>query len=84
MSENKISKYFLDKIQEAKEKQLEQLDLSYEKTSYDGHRPLTEIPEELFELKQIKFLKLNNHQIKTLPESIDNLSNLRRLDLINN
>ncbi len=40
MSKNNIPRRVLYKIQEAKKKQFEKLDLSY----YRGHQPLTEIP----------------------------------------
>ncbi|NEO48162.1 MAG: leucine-rich repeat protein, partial [Moorea sp. SIO4A3] len=47
-------------------------------------QPLTKIPEEVFELKHIKVLKLNNNQIDILPDSMVNISNLTELNLSNN
>ena len=49
MSNNIIPERILQKIKEAKEKQLETLDLSYS-SNYDRDQPLTKIPEEVFEL----------------------------------
>ncbi|NEP52451.1 MAG: GTPase, partial [Moorea sp. SIO3C2] len=77
MSEDNIPKRFREKIQEARKKNLEILDLRYEY----GFPPLTKIPEEVFEIKQIKVLKLSHNEIKTIPDSIVNLSNLSELDL---
>ena len=96
MSNDNIPKYYLHKIQEAKEKQLETLDLSYStKTENtlvnllgtvfsDRGKPLTKIPEEVFELKHIKVLNLSGNSIDKLPESIGTLSNLTQLILSNN
>ena len=73
MSLDNIPKRFRQRIQEAKEQQLEELDLSYGE--------LTEIPDEVFELTQLKFLNLSHNLLTNLPESIGNLSNLTTLDL---
>ena len=75
-----IPTHFLEKIQEARENNLELLDLS----NYYRFPKLTYIPEEVFELKQIKVLNLSYNKIKQLPESIGNLSNLTKLDLSKN
>ena len=80
MSEDSIPKRFREKIKEAREKNLEILDLSNE----DGSQALTKIPEEVFQLKQIKVLKLRHNKIKIIPDSIVNLSNLSELDLSSN
>ncbi len=79
-SRDNIPERFLKMIQEAKEKQLEELDLSNEYDPYDRYK-LTKIPEEVFDLKHLKVLKLNDNQLSTLPESLGNLINLTELDL---
>ena len=47
-------------------------------------RGLTEIPEALTNLTELRNLQLCNNLIKIIPESISNLKNLERLDLGNN
>ncbi|MEH2082643.1 MAG: COR domain-containing protein [Nostoc sp.] len=68
--------HFLEKIQEAKEKQLKELDLS---GGAKGN--LTEIPAEVFELEWLKVLYLNYNQLTTIPEAITHLQKLTGLDL---
>ena len=53
---------FSKKIKEAAQKQLEVLDLSNDWGTHDGNE-LTEIPEEVFKLKNLKVLKLNHNKI---------------------
>ena len=93
MSKDTIPKHYLNKIKKAKEKQLEQLDLSYSDNPIlnffvnlvsDRGKPLTKIPEEVFELEKIKILNLNGNEIDELPESIGNLANLTGLFLFSN
>ncbi len=99
MSKDIIPERFRQKIKEAKEKQLEELDLSYSSNTSESEnkllnflsnlfsdraKPLTKIPEEVFELKKIKTLNLSGNRIDELPESIGNLSNLTELDLRRN
>ena len=79
MSES-ISPYIRAKIQEAKDKQLKELDLSWRSTYYE----LTEIPLEIFELEHLEILKLRNNKIKHIPQQIVQLKNLKYLDLIDN
>ncbi|NEP34707.1 COR domain-containing protein, partial [Moorena sp. SIO3B2] len=77
--------------QEAREKNLEILDLSnysdntilklFVNLVSDRSQPLTKIPEEVFELKQIKVLKLKYNKIDKIPEYIGNLFNLTHLYL---
>ncbi|MDJ0899368.1 MAG: COR domain-containing protein [Xenococcus sp. MO_188.B8] len=96
MSKDIIPQRFRQKIQEAKEQQLEILDLSYLSNASkseneflnflsnlvsDRVKPLTKIPEEVFELKRIKILILYDNEIDELHESIGNLSNLTNLNL---
>ena len=80
---DRIPKHILYKIREAKEKHLEELDLSNNpKTSY--RNKLTKIPEQVFELQNLRILKLKNHQIYKLSRNIIKLKNLTLLDLSNN
>ncbi len=99
MSQDTIPEFFRQRIQAAKEKQLEELDLSNAK--------ITQIPDEVLELTHLKILNLkwnkiqkslahivffsnltwldlSNNQLSTLPDSFSNLSNLTWLDLSNN
>ena len=49
-----------------------------------GTQPLNKIPEEVFELKHLKILRVNGNCLKIIPESIGNLSNLTKLYLWDN
>ncbi|NEP02262.1 MAG: leucine-rich repeat protein [Symploca sp. SIO2E9] len=70
----------LKKIREAKENKLEELNLS--NYGFPGNKyQLTKIPEEVFELKNLRVLILRNNIIYKLPKSLGNLSNLTKLDL---
>ena len=80
MGKGDIPEHFRRRIQEAKEKQLEELDLSNDYRTDDKYK-LTEIPEEVFELTHLKVLDLNHNKISYLPESLGNLTNLTELDL---
>ncbi|NEO21732.1 MULTISPECIES: COR domain-containing protein [unclassified Moorena] len=80
MSEDSIPKRFRKKIQQAREKNLEILNLS----NFYCLLKLTNIPEEVFEIKPIKVLNLSYNEINNIPESLGNLSNLNRLDLADN
>ena len=68
------------KIQEAKDKKLKELDLSWYSTDY----MLEGIPVEIFELEQLEKLDLRNNNIKEIPKEISQLKNLKYLDLIEN
>lgn len=70
----------LDRIQEAKEKNLTILNLS----KGVGQLPLRELPGNVFELLQLTELNLSNGQLKSLPKGIAKLQNLEMLDLSNN
>ena len=70
------------KIREAKEKNLEELDLSSYQADYQ--EKLFKIPEEVFELTSLKVLNLSHNQLFYLPESIGNLINLTTLNLSGN
>jgi Leucine-rich repeat (LRR) protein/GTPase SAR1 family protein len=74
---------FLEKIREAKEKQLKELDLSNH-SGTDNKEKLTEIPAEVFELEWLEVLRLSYNQLTTLPEAIANLQQLTTLNLSRN
>ena len=66
--------YVLEKIREAKEKQLKELDLNWYYT-------LTEIPSEVFELEWLEVLEISKNKLTTIPKPIASLHNLSRLEL---
>ena len=80
---NDLRKRILKKIKEAEVKQLEKLDLSCIWRTIDEEK-LTEVPEEVFKLKNLKILNLGNNNLANVPESIGSLSNLISLDLKEN
>ncbi len=83
MQEDNIPEHFLQKIQYAKERKHEKLDLSnYYSTNIQDK--LTKIPEQVFELKHLKILILNNNRIYEIPKYIENLANLTHLYLSEN
>ena len=71
---------FLEKIREAKEKRLKELDLSNNWDTLDKRR-LTQIPAEVFELEWLEILNLSFNQLTTLPKAIARLQQLTSLDL---
>ncbi len=81
MSQDTISQHFRQKIKEAREQQLFELDLSYD---YYGSEKLTQIPDEVFELTHLKRLNLRYNDIQEIPSEIGRLKNLEVLDLIGN
>ena len=64
---------FLEKIREAKEKQLKELDLSFNQ--------LTTLPEAIGSLQHLTTVNLRNNQLTRLPETIHRLQQLTTLDL---
>lgn len=68
------------KIQEAKEKQFKELDLSWKWGRPENER-LTQIPVEVFELTQLEVLNLSFNRLTTIPDAITHLQNLASLDL---
>jgi internalin A len=76
----RIPKYIREKIREAKEKGLKELDLS----SRSRHGRLNQIPPGVFELKQLEELNLNANLLASIPDSITQLQNLTSLNLSNN
>ena len=75
-----IPKKFLEKIREAKEKQLKELEFGGD-WGEEAEKKLTIIPPEVFELEELKSLKLGNNLLRFIPEGITHLKNLTRLDL---
>ncbi|MEH2179317.1 COR domain-containing protein [Nostoc sp.] len=75
--------HFLEKIREAKEKQLQELDLSHDWLGDDKEK-LTEIPTEVFELEWLEVLNLSGNILTTLPEAITRLQHLTTLYLSDN
>ncbi|MCB0167963.1 MAG: leucine-rich repeat domain-containing protein [Anaerolineae bacterium] len=69
--------HILRRIQEAKDKKLETLDLSYRTTGIK----LSQVPPELCELNQLKQLDLRGQAVAVLPEAMLSLQNLTHLDL---
>ncbi len=81
MSQDNIPQRFRERIKEAREKQLEELDLS---TNYYSNfsQQLTQIPHIIFELNHLKVLILNGNRIQNLPKLLGyKLPNLIELHL---
>ncbi len=76
MNQDTIPERFLQRIKEAKEHQIEELDLS--------NGQLTQIPDEVFELTHLHKLDLSYNNIQDIPSQISRLINLKSLDLIGN
>ncbi|MCW5312506.1 GTPase [Nostoc sp. KVJ3] len=74
---------FLEKIREAKNKQLKELDLSNHLGTHNKEK-LTEVPAEVFELEWLEVLNLSGNGLRTLPEAIARLPQLTSLDLNRN
>src|SRR5579862_6528239 len=72
-----IPQYALDAIHEAKAANSTKLDLSRNKR----RGWLTEIPDEVFELRQLTSLNLEGQTLTTIPAKIGQLKNLRSLNL---
>ncbi len=82
-SYKRIPKYFSDRIKEAREKGLKKLDLSRDFFAEESEK-ITEIPEEVFGLKQLRELNVSNNLLTTVPSSISRLTNLNYLNLSHN
>ncbi len=80
----KLSQDPLHKINQAKDKELTELDLSYFESSSFGNSPLCEVPAEVFTLSKLQSLSLRGNKLENLPREIGQLSNLKTLDLSNN
>jgi internalin A len=75
----KTPEHILEKIREAKEQGLKELDLSYD---WDGQgEKLTEIPDEVFELGNLEVLNLSHNAITSVPKSLSRLQKLSSLNL---
>ncbi|MGK7937635.1 MAG: COR domain-containing protein [Xenococcaceae cyanobacterium] len=83
MSLDTIPERFRQRIQEAKEQRLEELNLSNEWYADDSQK-LTQIPDEVFELTHLKKLDLKSNNIQEIPSQKFQLINLQSLDLIGN
>ncbi|MGK7898954.1 MAG: COR domain-containing protein [Xenococcus sp. (in: cyanobacteria)] len=73
----------LQKIQEAEEKQLQELDLSNNYNTPNKDK-LTEFPQEVLRLKFLKKLNLSYNKISDLPEFLGNITSLNNLNLSDN
>jgi internalin A len=71
----------LERIKEAKDNQLQDLDLN---PGWSEKEKLTQIPAEVLELKQLEVLRLGHNSLTSLPDSITRLQNLTLLDLTKN
>ena len=75
----------LERIEIARAKGLTELDFSrdlgLDLSLLGSEQALTEIPPEVFELRQLEILNLRNNSITTIPRAISQLKNLRVLDL---
>ena len=66
-------------------KNLEELYLGYiQGIGYIETNNFSEFPKEIFELKKLKILQLNNNQITEIPEEIKKLESLQTLELFGN
>jgi len=77
---SKTPQWALEKIKEAKNRGLKELNLSV-KGRWGDEEQLTQIPLEVFELEQLKVLKLSNNALTSIPDSISRLQNLTELYL---
>ncbi|MEH2105657.1 COR domain-containing protein [Nostoc sp.] len=75
-----MPQHFLEKIREAKEKKLKELDLSSFGNTNNENK-LTEIPAKVFDLKWLEMLNLSGNQLTKLPEAIAGLQQLTSLNL---
>jgi internalin A len=80
---SKTPKWALERIRDAKDKPLEKLDLSGEWGTREEEK-LKEIPDEVFELEQLKALSLYLNRLTSVSDSITRLQNLTKLHLGSN
>jgi internalin A len=71
------------KIQQALQSGATKLDLSNKYSAGDEEK-LTELPESIGKLKQLKSLKISYHKLTTLPDSLRQLTQLTELNLSDN
>jgi internalin A len=81
MPQNKAYLEAEEKIERARLSGTKELNLS---EGYGSGLELTELPESLSQLKQLRSLTVCHHQLTTLPESLGQLTQLESLDLSNN
>ncbi len=82
MSQDPIPEFFRQRIQTAKEQQLEVLDLSSYCHHFGRQTQLSRIPDKVFELTHLKILNLSGNRLTNVP--IGGLSSLKWLDLSHN
>lgn len=75
-----VPDWALKKIHEARQQNLDTLELDYDDVKYPRGRQLKVIPDEVFMLRQLKTLSLKSNQITKIPPAIKNLTNLEELD----
>jgi internalin A len=80
---NTTPESILQKIDEAKEKGLRHLDLSW-RYGISTSDKLSSIPPQIFELEQLEELNLSNNQLDSINSSIADLHNLTKLTLKGN
>src|SRR5213080_448559 len=78
----KTSEAVLQRIREASEQHPHKLDLSFDQTKRTER--LTEIPPEVFELKDLETLDLSKNALTSIPDSIFKLPRLTSLNLSGN
>jgi internalin A len=76
-------RYIVKRIQKAQEQQLKALDLSQDWHTNDNLR-LVRIPDEVFELRQLKVLNLSHNALSFIPASISQLHRLKHLIVFRN
>ncbi len=77
---NNLPRHIRERIEEAKIRQLRELDLSWEWGMPETYR-LEEVPAEVFEFEQLEVLNLSTNLFHDIPNSIARLRNLVSLDL---
>ena len=71
-----VSEYHAQQLQRVRDQRLNYLVMS--------NWELTEIPEEVFDLNDLKFIFLDGNHLRTLPERLWDLPNLKYIDVTNN
>ena len=76
--------HILEKIRQAKKKGLKKLDLSGDWAVSPSAKKLTQIPPEIYDLEQLKYLDLKWNVLTDLPDEISRLQELAGLNLSGN
>jgi internalin A len=79
---SRTPRHIVDKIRKAKMSRAEVLDLSG--VGVPGKYRLSQIPAEVFELRQLHVLRLRNNHLVSVPDAIVQLQSLTTLDLRHN